>query len=103
MPKLYLRVPSDETMKSSRDWKKVAKHTYAGVQADYVVVQIREKVRKGPPVRVIDVPGGTEYSVQDKRATVVKHFAECECIIGSAEPSQTWIVDPSTQDRVKWR
>jgi len=24
------------------------------------------------------------------RATVVKHFAECESIIGSAEPSQTW-------------
>lgn len=88
MPKLYLRVPSDETLKSSRSWKKVASHTFAAVQADYVVVQTREKVRKGPPVRVIDVPGGTEYSVQDKRATVIKHAVEIQSSIQQAETSK---------------
>lgn len=88
MPKLHLRVPSDETLTSTRGWKKVSKHDFGAVQADYVVVQTREKVRKGPPVRVVDVPGGTEYSVQDKRATVIKHTGEIQLSLQKAETSK---------------
>jgi hypothetical protein len=78
MPKLYLRLPPDEALETSAGWEKIGTNTFAAVQADLVIVQKREKVCKGPPIKTIDIPGGAEYSVQDKKATVTKHSSEIQ-------------------------
>jgi hypothetical protein len=78
MPKVFFRIPADEVLESSSAWRKIGSDIFAATQADCVIIQSRDKVIKGPPIKVIDLPGGTEYSIQDKRASVVKHAGEIQ-------------------------
>jgi hypothetical protein len=79
MTTTYLRVPPDDELESSANWQNLGDNTYSAVQADLVVIKRREqKVLTGPPIDIVNVPGGSEYTLQDKRATVVKHVDEIQ-------------------------
>jgi len=76
---VFLRVPSDEALETVDGWQKEGNDLYSAVQADILVVKRREdNIRKGAPLEILELPGGSEYTLQSKKATVVKNTEDIQ-------------------------
>jgi hypothetical protein len=77
--KLYLNIPTDETLESPKSWQKLGDSTFSVIQAHIVGVKRREKkIYRGPLVDAQTLPGGTKYQIQVKTATVTKNAGEIQ-------------------------
>ncbi len=76
---ICLQIPPDDVLESQDGWQDLGNKTFAAIRALLVVVKSRESgIQKGPPVKVLEIPGGAEYTIQQKNARIVKRAGEIQ-------------------------
>lgn len=76
---IYLQIPPEESLRSRNGWRDLGQKTFAAFRAHIVIVKRREKgALKGSPVKTLDLPGGTEYSLGRKTARIVRNAGEIQ-------------------------
>jgi hypothetical protein len=85
MDQIYLQSPSDAVLESRSGRRRLGDDGYAAVQSLIVAIQRRDAgPLRSPPVWVKDFPAGSEFSIQDRRATVTRYIEALELSVQEA-------------------
>lgn len=72
--KICIRIPSDEALEEQSGWTSLGDGTYSAIRFHVLVVRQRDRsIVKGPALKVLNLPGWSEYKVERKNARIVKN------------------------------
>ena len=72
--RICILIPSDEALEEKSGWAALGDGTYSAMRFHVLVVKQRgHNIVKGPAIKVLNLPGGSEYKIERKKATIIKN------------------------------